>query len=186
MKNRTLRYTDSKDPLSKIPTDRLKEMQRLLHDRGTITVYSDCSAIQDQNIISVAACFVGDGETRVESRKLYVGYVNRSVYAELKALTFAISMLPKILERYSRRLIKPEQIIVYTDYCHIDQILYTEKLSDNNFMREAVSEVLQSLEEFKLENKGYDLTIRYIGDEKKHNMYYSAAHNSARRLLGKK
>lgn len=186
MKKRTQRYTDSKHPLSKIPTDRVREMQRLLHDRETITVYSDCSAIQDQNIISVAACFVGDGETRVESRKLYIEYVNRSVYAELKAVTFAISMLPMILERYNRRLIKPEHIIVFSDYCHIERFLYTEKLPDNNIMWEAVSEVLQGIEEFNRKNMGYDLMIRYIGEEKKHNMYYSAAHNSARRLLGKK
>lgn len=38
MKSRTLKYTESKHPLSKIPLERVVEMQSILHDRQTISV----------------------------------------------------------------------------------------------------------------------------------------------------
>ncbi|MCK8487005.1 hypothetical protein M0651_07475 [Paenibacillus sp. MBLB2552] len=186
MKSRTLRYTESKHPLSKIPFERLAEMQSILHDRQTISVYCDCSTIPDQEVAGVGVCFVGDGETKVESKKLYMGYVNVPMYAELKAVSFAVSTLPKILGFYSRRLVRPERIIIYSDCDHIERLLYTDSMPRRAFMREAVSDLRQLLAEISKELKGYDLMVSYIGTEKKHNVYFSAAHNSARRVLGKK
>lgn len=176
------RCSFSQHPLSKIPLEQVEVTNEILFDRETITVYCDSSCFAEQTLIGVAACYVGDLNTQVESRKFYVEYSDMPVLAELKAISFAIEMLPKVFEGYYK-FSESKYIVMYSDCDHIEGLINQSIRSRKPFVKDIVTELNQNLVGFNQRYNDIQLSVRYLGKEKKHNMFHRAAHNAARKVL---
>lgn len=186
IRSRTVHLTEIPYPFLKLPMERLAEMNDLLHDSSTISIYSDYSSIFDSNIVGLAGCFVGDSNTYVESRKQYLDFKNDTIYGEMLAVSFCLGILPTILNDYHRLLQRPQRVVIYSDMKVIvnvrDETITFKKQHHND----VASEVRMLLTKFRNAFPLMNITVEFLGRERKtSNIYYKAAHNAARRIIGK-
>lgn len=174
-----IKLTPKKYPYQRISEERMKAMNEILFNKDIVSVYCDFSANIKSNHIGVAACFVGNGNTFVESKRIYMQNPSETILGEIKAVSFAIKTLPAILEKYRVFLNKPRKAFIYSDYAHI------ENIQTNNFKKpeynQVVSELIAYLNHLHKLFNWCDITIKYLGEEKKQNIYHKAAHRASRR-----
>lgn len=184
MEKRVRNNRDQKHPLSRIPPEKKKELNYMLHDKEVISVFTDCSSMpnQDKYILGLGVSFIGYSDIKVRSRKIASEQQTATIYGELKAVTFAIQCLPQVLERYRTLMIKPRKVIIYTDCDHIQKI-HDLLHSSNDIMKEAMEEVIITKNNFNQTNSSYMLELKYLGDHKKHHLYHRMAHSAARKIL---
>lgn len=161
-------------------------MNEILHNPDIITVYSDYSTIFDSNIIGLAGCFVGNGNTYVESRKQYLEFENETVYGEMQAVSFCLGMLPDMLSDYRRLLQRPSKVILYSDMKVIGNVQDDTITFKKQHYNVAANEIRKLLAEFRSAFPLMDINIEFLGKERKRsNIYFKAAHNAARKVIGK-
>ena len=132
---------------------RQAEMEDRLWDRQTLRIYCDASFNPKTKFTAVAALFVFDGDTQVYSKFLGIQTGN-NVTGEIEAVKFAVEQI-SIFKRRPALMIEPRSIVVYSDYNQITQ--YVED-TDN-------------------------VKIEYLGEDKRENPFYTAAHNAARKAI---
>lgn len=182
MKSRIRKNREQKHPLSRIPPEKKKELNYLLHDKEVVSVFTDCSSIPETTTVGLGASFIGYSDIIVRSKKLPTDMLTPTMYGELKAITFAIETLPKILERYQRMLIKPRKVIIYSDCEHIKKS-HEILLSSNVAMKEAMEEMVIAKNTFNQLNSSYHLEVNYLSADKKHHLYHRMAHSAAKKIL---
>ncbi|MFF2156053.1 hypothetical protein ACFVVQ_12125 [Paenibacillus chitinolyticus] len=168
-----------KHPLSKIPAEEMESLTRILLDDQTISVFCDYSGVQNQTLGGMGVCIVGDNETSVHSKLLYSDHINANVYGEIKAAIYGIEVASIALEKYGRRLTRPSNVIFFTDCLHLKVPMKFKK----EYIIEAKEEFSAALEMIARDYPMYKFDLQLIGEGKKHNMYYKAAHNAARKVI---
>ncbi|WP_018130507.1 hypothetical protein [Effusibacillus pohliae] len=157
--------------------ERQAEMDNYLWDRHTMRIYCDCSISQKLGAHGVAAAFVFDGSVIVRSRKVYdLTMKLRSTHGELQAVLFALRELTVGVPGIST---PTDQVIVYTDVQSIETLI--ERPNE-----EAVRSLSKQITGAKMAilSKWPDLDVQILflpPEEQKHNPWYTAAHNAARR-----
>lgn len=171
-----------KYPLSRIPDERLEELNQILYNQNEVTVYCDSSVCLGHPLVGLSACYVGCGMTIIEAKKVYTKFINKTMYAELEAVKHAIETLPKILLEYSRYSCNPIRIKILSDIHIIEDFIY-RGVGQKDYMRVLIAEINDLLESY---SNSLDVSVRYIGDQKNQNIFHKASHNSARKAIGKK
>ena len=156
----------------------MKEMQEILFSQD-LSVYCDFSGNIKANHIGVAACFVGNGNTFVESKKIYMQNPRQSILGEIQAVSFAINTLPAILERYRFFLNKPRKVYIYSDYADIGNI-HAIKFKKIEY-KQAVSKLISNLNQLGELFNWCNVSLNFLGEEKKQNIYHKAAHRASRK-----
>ncbi|MGO4542316.1 hypothetical protein [Paenibacillus sp. 2TAB19] len=160
----------------------MEQLNQILYNRKIVNAYCDSSNCLGQSIIGLSACYVGCGMTFVESKKIYTQYINKSLYAELLAVKFTLETLPMIIEEYKRYSHNPMKVNVFSDVHVIENFIY-KGAGKKAYMRELVVEIFDLIETLSSE---LSVCVRYLGKQKKYNIYHNACHNGARMVIGKK
>jgi hypothetical protein len=153
-------------------------------NKTMIIIFCDASCNETEHIIGLGVQIVGCGKLFVESESV-VANVPDSLYGELLALNFAIRTLSNLLEKSIYTTDKLERVIIFSDCDIIKRLLSKSLVSKKELHTEAVNELNNLLGVLSCT---YDKTIfdvKYIGHRKK-CCYYKAAHNIARKVIGKK
>lgn len=182
-----MRRTEAPYPFSKLSNEQMAKMNEILHDSKTLSVYPDHSAIKDTNIIGLAGCFVGNGNTYVKSKKEYLEFECDPTYGEMLAASYCIAILPSLLEEYQKYLLTPNHIIVYSDVEVISKAATEDivKLKRQHH-KDIMNEIRLQLADFRFAFPSMNITLEFLGKEKsKNNIFYKASHNAARRIIGK-
>jgi ribonuclease HI len=154
-------------------------MKRYLHNNEIISVFCDCSVLPDNPRIGIAYSMVGDSQFTLRSRASTINYLNTNVYAEIKALSFALETIPKLLDKYRTLLRRPKKVHIYSDLNIIETLINGGGKAE---IREAVEE-LKILRDKFIVSMSFDLEIGYMDEERNKNVYYKAAHNAARKVV---
>ncbi|MCU6795150.1 hypothetical protein OB236_23875 [Paenibacillus sp. WQ 127069] len=154
-------------------------MKRYLHNNEIISVFCDCSVLPDNPRVGLAFTMVGDHQFTLRSRAKTIPYLNTNVYAEIKALSFALETIPKLLDSYRTRLRRPKKVHIYSDLNVIETLING---GGNQEIREAIQE-LKILRDQFVASMPFELEIGYMDEERIKNIYYKAAHNAARKVV---
>lgn len=179
IKTRMQRLTPKKYPYQRISEERMKTMQDILFNQKILTVYCDFSGNNKTNYLGIAACFVGNGNTFVESTRIYGRNPKETALGEILAVFFAVKTLPVILERYRVFLNKPTKIYIYSDYVQIENIQSID-FKKQEYIK-VTSELIANLNQLRERFNWCDISIKYLGEEKKQNIYHKAAHRASRK-----
>lgn len=120
--------------------------------------------------------------TLIESKKVYTRYINKTMYAEFLAVKHALEVLPKILYEYRKYSSNPTKITILSDCQVIEDFIY-KGVGKKVYMRELIDEINDLLVSLPDE---LTVNVQYISDQKNQNIFHKAAHNSARKVIGKK
>lgn len=157
--------------------ERQTEMDEYLWDRETMRVYCDCSVSYPLKSFGIAVAVVFDGSVTVRSRKKYdtTGHL-LPTHGELQALQYAIEQTSAMLRD---TLNLPTRVVVYSDVNHIEHILHG---GDIVTFADSARRVAAARTSFANKWSTVDLNICYLPpEEQRHNPYYAAAHNAARK-----
>ena len=139
--------------MGRFPDERREEINDRLWDHTTMRIYCDVSQNLKTKLMAIAALFVFDGETEVYTKVLGTR-VDNNIVGEIEAVKFAIRQIPVFKSRPSV-VGEPYEVVVYSDY-------------------NLIAQYVQDVE---------GVRIVHIGDDKKHNPFYTAAHNAARKAI---
>ncbi|PEQ92935.1 hypothetical protein CN481_14185 [Bacillus sp. AFS006103] len=167
----------------KPPDDAKQRAEEMVYDEDVIRIFVDASELKFQGIFGIAVCFVGQGEVKVKSKKQYNQSKKRQIiFAELSAIVFA---LEQIITMYKEECKIPPEIIIYSDLTLLDQLSGTCNLTKNRSINLIVNEIRNLCIEFLKYHPGINLQIQTMKKGlKRHNPYYKAAHNAARKIIG--
>ena len=156
--------------------ERQAQIEDLLWDREIMRVYCDCSASKRIGAFGLAAAYVYDGSVTVRSRKLYSKDNLQPVYGELHTILYAIQQLSVVLKGVPAI---PTRIAVFSDVADIDHLLSAQ--GTGNFAAVA-KQIAAAHDTFTSRWEEISLTISAMPtEEKRHNPFYVAAHNGARK-----
>lgn len=165
---------------ARIPEQRREELLLIQQRIDEMAIFCDCSILNNTRCAGIAACFVGKGMAYLLSQKLERKNVGKSIFSELLAVRFALEALPNILDKY--KLWKPSRVVIYSDVEAIGSFIY-RGIGKKLYMRRVIDEIKQLMESFC---DLFDVEIRYIGEQRKYNIFYNATHSASRRVIGKK
>lgn len=154
-------------------------IREILLDEKILRIYCDASTHANQGLYGLASAIVGFGSVHVKTKKIYSKHVGRSTYAECKSVEFILSYLLEYLKSLSAL---PDKVIIYSDYNLIEDVL-TEGKTPKEIV-EVVHLMQAHLEKIQNTIK-IPVDLKFIGTDKKNNPYYTAAHNAARKVIGK-
>lgn len=166
----------SKNPYSYLTEERKADMRRYLHNNEVISVFCDCSVNMEKTQAGLAFCMVGDSQFTLRSKTCPLG---NNVQGEIKALSFALETIPKLLDRYRNLLRRPKKVRIYTDYNQLELLLNG---AGDKEMRNIVDDLLNQRDIF-INSTFFNLDLLYLEEERKSNLYYKAAHNAARKAI---
>ncbi|WP_156292114.1 hypothetical protein [Oceanobacillus salinisoli] len=167
----------------RVPTKEARERaEGWVLDDEVLRFFVDASELKEQGIFGLGVCIVGQGETRVESKKHYNSAMKKqNTYAELVAVHYALELLPHILRG---KIALPENIIVYSDWNEVGRLKETSEITKNKMTNELAKQINEKKESFIERRPGIGLEVSYMSkDLKKWNPYYKAAHNAARNIF---
>jgi len=186
--NLTQRIPRGPSPLDLRPKDwrpseeRQAQMDDYLWDREVMRVYCDCSASHHLRAFGIAASFVFDGSVSIRSRLMYDRALQlMTTVGELRAILYAIEQAKVVLNSVATT---PESVSIYSDVDHIDYFLHDE---GPKTFEEIRCQIAKAQTSFTHRWPTINLGIYYLPPvEQKHNPFYSAAHNTARREVSMK
>lgn len=161
--------------------DRINELEQTLHNMNEISVFCDCSVASGSTTVGLAACYVGSGEIFVEACKINTVYANKITYLEFMAVQHALNQLPKIIEKYNDLSYYPKRITIYSDAEDIEGFIYSG-IGKKQFMKDISNNIKELM---RLLDNEAEVTVKYIAKQKKHNIFYKAAHHGSRKVIGK-
>lgn len=160
-------------------------MNEIRHNPEIISVFSDYSSKVNSNIVGLAGCFAGDGNTYVESIKKYLKYENETIYGEMLAVSLCLGILPKMLRR-NQRLPLPSKVTVYSDMRIIGNVQDGTMVFKKTHYNDAALELRRLLAELRSEFPSVEFNVEFLGKERKQgNVFYLEAHKAARKVIGK-
>ncbi|RSL29697.1 hypothetical protein D7Z54_29900 [Salibacterium salarium] len=148
-------------------------------DNEILRVYTDASGMLGPGLFGLAACYVGQGDVTVKTKKLYDATQKKSVSdAELESVIFALNELPVII---GKRSIRPSQVFIYNDQDRLRNYMSSESFSEKETPLKHIQQSRQKCEHICPD---VSLSIDYITkQDRKFNPHYAAAHNGSRNVL---
>lgn len=146
----------------------------------TLFTFVDASELNSSGIFGLAACFVGQGEVVVKSRKHYDQLFKKlNSYAEYVAIWFAVQTLFTVIKQKHQ---KPDHVILFSDFVHPEEL--TVASAEKSRLNPIIEKILISKDTFLASFPQIELTFELMTKElKRHNPYYRAAHNASRKVL---
>lgn len=156
------------------------ELNSRLQSRETISVYCDCSVINERFHLGV--CIVGLGVCRLYGASLVTQYPQYTILGELHALRFAIACTRDFV--VTNDMSNVNCVCMFSDVDHIEQLLCTNSIRVHESIRKSVRRLRRTLKRFNRHNPGLTMTVRYVGNPEERILYYRGAHRVARRMAG--
>lgn len=160
----------------------VKEMvynQYLSND--TLYVYCDSSAIKELKHMTIACAYVQNGTVLVKHQIVNLPHDcwHKNIFAELKAVTFALTHFEKYMDRLCKK------VIIFSDVDDIEGFVSNNiTFKKNVSLKKLQSELILLFQKAKRKNPNILIEIRYLPiEEKKYNPFAKTAHNAASRLL---
>jgi hypothetical protein len=162
--------------------ERQAEMDAYLWDREMMRVYCDCSVSRPLKAFGLGVAIVFDGSVIVRSRKAYDRTMQLlPTHGELQALGYAIEQTSVMLKDVMN---VPMHLFVYSDVDHVQQIVHG---GDIETFADSARRIAAARTRLERTWPSVELNLCYLPpDEQKHNPYYAAAHNAARREVSMK
>ncbi|WML26290.1 hypothetical protein [Neobacillus sp. OS1-33] len=167
----------------KPPDDEKRRAEDMIQDEEVINIFVDASELKYQGIFGLGVCFVGQGEVIVKSKKHYNQLMKKQIiYAELLAIIFALEQITTIHKQGLKIL---PDIRIFSDLALIEKLNSTSDLTKNqsiNLIADRIRNLWETFAEYQPEKK---LQIQSMSHrDKRHNPFYKAAHNAARKIIG--
>jgi ribonuclease HI len=158
--------------------------EEILWDEDVLRVFVDTSEIENQGIFGLGVCFVGQGEVIIKSKKYYnLSIRKQNQFAELIAIIFALEQLNTLLKQHS---FIPSEVIVYSDLILIDKLSEPNKLTKNELINELIYQINEQRQYILSSYPNININIVSMKkSDKRYNPFYKAAHNAARKIIGK-
>jgi hypothetical protein len=168
-------------PKYKIPTnERKKEIEQIYFDTQILRIYVDASELRYQGIFGLGVTFVGAGEIKVKSKKIYNVKSRRQIwFGETMAICYALELIPLVFTAFEENI---NEINIFSDL----KMLQTLDESNNKtslFIKEQMESPLMNL--YRILDNDLTVRVQYLENaDKRFNPYYKAAHNAARKAIG--
>lgn len=151
-------------------------------DNNTLYIYCDGSASTEMREMAVAVSLLEKGTVTVKQQFIFPPEecYHKPIYAEIKAIFFALSIFKKLMRGYC------EQVIIYSDVINIEEYLNNEKTFRNKSLKNLQIKLIEIYQQVKSENRHLSLDIKYLTVRKKlYNPFMKSAHNAAKEMLRK-
>lgn len=151
-------------------------------DNETLRVFVDASELNEQGIFGLAGCFVGQGEVFTRMKKHYnLKFKGQNPYAECMAILFVIQILPSVIKK---KYTKPKKIFIFSDLVQFDWFDKVETPFHDVEMNQIIIQIRDNLKAIGNLFPDIQFNVRYMSNTlKRHNPFYRAAHNAARRAI---
>lgn len=162
------------------PIERRLQIEAYRLDTETFRVYTDASELEKKGIFGLAFACVGNGGVIVRSKKYYnQGICGKNPFAEIAAVSFAIQELTDIKQSEYNDI---EDAYILSDINWIDNY-ENSKWSRDPDKSDFIKSITANKRTFEKQFPDVQLSISYIGEDKRYNPFYKAAHNAARKIL---
>ncbi|SDW63607.1 hypothetical protein SAMN04489725_1102 [Alicyclobacillus hesperidum] len=157
------------------------EVNHLLQSEETVSVYCDCSVINEGFHLGV--CIVGVGTCRLYGASIITQFPQYTVLGEIHALRFAIGCVRDFLAAGGADK-EIQSICVFSDVDHIEHLLRVNSKRAHESIRKSIRRLRRTVKHFNKQFTQYTLSVHYVGNPNKRNLYYRSAHRTARRIAG--